>query len=363
MLDVYMPMMKSSAIVAAVRLGLFEALAQGPLDAATLAAKAGAHEPGVRALADFLVAIGYLETAPDGSGCHAGEPVARVESTSRVRRYENAASTQRWFTSRGQVDYSAGALWTFEAWPMMGELDKAVRDGTPGKTLWERMREEPGLGPLFSRYMNAFAQHVGPDLTARVPVAPHQTRLLDLGGSHGLHSIGFCRAHPQLNAVIVDLPVALTDTPATIAQAGMQDRIALRPGNLLDLAWADPQTGKGLGASADRALESHADDDRFDLALYLCVAHNQNEEDNARVIGQIARALRPGGMLVIHDYLATDPLNAFHAAFRLTLLYETGTRTYSEQEYRGWLAAAGFSSVERIDLNPLEKGSLLLARV
>ena len=68
-------------------------------------------------------------------------------------------------------------------------------------------------------------------------------------------------------------------------------------------------------------------------------------------------------MLVIHDYLATDPLNAFHAAFRLTLLYETGTRTYSEQEYRGWLATAGFSSVERIDLNPLEKGSLLLARL
>jgi hypothetical protein len=43
------------------------------------------------------------------------------------------------------------------------------------------------------------------------------------------------------------------------------------------------------------------------------------------------------------------------------LLYETGTRTYSDQEYRGWLQEAGFSSVSRIDLNPLEKGSLLLA--
>jgi len=363
MLDVYMPMMKSSAIVAAVRLGLFEALSQGPLDATSLAAKAGAHEPGVRALADFLVAIGYLETPPGGSGRDAGARPARPEPTGLVKRYANATSTQRWFTSQGQVDYSAGVLWTYEAWPMMGELDRAVRDGTPGKTLWERMREDPHLGPLFSRYMNAFAQHVGPDLTACVPVESRQTRLLDLGGSHGLHSIGFCRAHPQLHAVIVDLPVALTDTPAAIAQAGMQDRIALRPGNLLDLAWADPQTGKGDGASAACEPESRTDDDRFDLALYLCVAHNQDAEDNARVIGQIARALRPGGMLVIHDYLATDPLNAFHAAFRLTLLYETGTRTYSEQEYRGWLEAAGFSSIDRIDLNPLEKGSLLLARL
>jgi hypothetical protein len=54
-------------------------------------------------------------------------------------------------------------------------------------------------------------------------------------------------------------------------------------------------------------------------------------------------------------------LNAFHAAFRLTLLFETGTRTYSELEYRGWMQEAGFASVRRVDLNPLEKGSLLMA--
>ena len=77
---------------------------------------------------------------------------------------------------------------------------------------------------------------------------------------------------------------------------------------------------------------------------------------------KIARSLRPGGLLVVHDYLAGTPLNAFHAAFRLTLLFETGTRTYSEQEYRGWIEDAGFSSVSRVDLNPLEKGSLLIAR-
>jgi hypothetical protein len=55
-------------------------------------------------------------------------------------------------------------------------------------------------------------------------------------------------------------------------------------------------------------------------------------------------------------------LNAFHAAFRLTLLFETGTRTYSQDEYQGWMDEAGFSSTQRIDLDPLEKGSLLIAR-
>ena len=39
-----------------------------------------------------------------------------------------------------------------------------------------------------------------------------------------------------------------------------------------------------------------------------------------------------------------------------------GTQTYGYQQYCDWLSAAGFQSVERIDLNPKEKGSLILAR-
>jgi hypothetical protein len=47
------------------------------------------------------------------------------------------------------------------------------------------MEERPQLGKTFSAYMDAFAGDLGPDLLAHVPVAPHHTRLLDLGGSHG----------------------------------------------------------------------------------------------------------------------------------------------------------------------------------
>jgi SAM-dependent methyltransferase len=319
MLDVYMPMMKSAAIVSAARMGLFEALADGALEVDVLAGRLAADAQGTRTLADFLVALGYL--------------------TKSAARYANTDSTQRWFTRAGQIDYTPGVLWTHEAWAMMGDLSSAVTAGTPQRSLWDTMRDKPHLGPLFSRYMQAFAQDLGPDLIAHVPVTDRHTRLLDLGGSHGLHSIRFCQHYRQLNAVIVDMPSALTDTAQTAAQEGLSDRISLHPANLLDLDWIQP----------------------CDIVLYLSVGHNQHESDNRRVLAEIAQSLRPGGLLVIHDYLADDPLNAFHAAFRLTLLYETGTRTYSDEEYRGWLREAGFSSVSRIDLNPLEKGSLLLA--
>ena len=320
MLDVYMPMMKSAAIISAGRLGLFEALAQGPLGLAELAGKIASSTTGTATLADFLVAIGYLEKH--------GELFA------------NSASTQRWLTSAGQVDYTPGLLWTHEAWPMMGALGEAVRRGTPEKTLWQAMEEKSQLGPLFSAYMAAFAQDLGPDLLQHVPIGAQQQRLLDLGGSHGLHSIRFCQHYPQLNATIVDLPSALNATPAAIARANLAERIQLSPGNLLEHDWGG----------------------NFDLVFYLSVAHNNTAADNRRVIQRIADSLNPGGLLVIHEYLAETPLSPFDAAFRLTLLFETGTQTHRPQDYYDWLAAAGLGEVARIDLDPREKGSLILAR-
>jgi Dimerisation domain len=75
MLDVYMPMMKSSAIISAGRLGLFEALAEEPLSAAALSLKIKASLTGTTVLSNFLVAIGYLERK--------GECLANSPSTQR----------------------------------------------------------------------------------------------------------------------------------------------------------------------------------------------------------------------------------------------------------------------------------------
>jgi predicted O-methyltransferase YrrM len=320
MLDVYMPMMKSSAIVAAGRLGLFEALARGPLSTAQLAEKIQSSLKGTATLADFLIALGYLEKQ--------GGLLANTEST------------QRWFTSLGQVNYTPGLLWTHEAWPMMGGLAEAVRSGHPERTLWDAMVEHSHLGEIFSSYMAAFASDLGPDLLKHVPVTAAQHRLLDLGGSHGLHAIRFCRRYPQLSAVIVDLPSALGDTGPTIAREGLSERIHLRPGDLQEEDWGG----------------------EHDLVFYLSVAHNHSAEENRHIIERIGQTLSPGGLLVIHEYLTETPQDALDAAFRLTLLLETGTQTYGYEQYCDWLTAAGLQSVERIDLNPKEKGSLILAR-
>lgn len=320
MIDVYLPMMKAAAIISAGQLHLFEALSNGPLQIPALASATESSETGVRRLVDFLVAVGYL-----------------IEDEQGI---SNAPQTERWFTSKGDVDYSAGLRWTGESWSLMSRLADSVRRGAPVTTLWESMEAQPSWGPMFSNYMHAFARHLTADLEQHVTFPTGARRLLDLGGSHGIHTAAFCRRHPELHATIVDFSAALTNTRALLEKEGVADRVTLVPGDLTASDW-------GTG---------------YDAMLVLSVAHNQTPEVNQRLFLKAGTVLRPGGALVIHEYLTGQPRDVYDAAFRLTLLTETATRTYSEAEYAGWLDAAGFVDRRRIDLEPREKGSLLVTR-
>jgi O-methyltransferase domain/Dimerisation domain len=319
MVDVHLPMMKSAALISAGQLGLFQALAGTTMSVPALAAKIACSVDGVRRLADFLTTIGYLEL--DGEN---------------VRNSEHA---RRWFTRDGEVDYTAGLRWTGKAWNLMGTLSDCVRTGAPNTLLWDLMRERPAWGASFSNFMHAFARHLNADLLHHVRPAHGARRLLDLGGSHGEHSIGFCRLYPELEAVLVDHESALTETETTIEKAGMTHRITLTAGDLREAAWGE----------------------RYDVVLFLSVVHNQTAEQNRSTVQRIADVLTPGGMLVIHEYPHDLPSSAVDAAFRLTLLTETGTSTASSAAIEDWIAAAGLGPVQRIVLDPPEKGALFLA--
>lgn len=318
--DIYMPMMKVSAIIAAGRLGLFYALADGPLTLPALSKEVGASEVGVRTLADFLVTIGYLEMC--------GEALANTEYTTK------------YYTKHADLDYTSGLLWTAEAWNIMGTLAQAVKVGAPIKVLWDQMTERPEMGISFSNYMHTQATILTSQLVQKVPLALKPLKLLDLGGSHGLHAVSFCRRYPELRAVIFDMESALMNTGSLLVREGLSERISLLPGNLLEDNWGND----------------------YDVVFYFWVAHNQTAEDNRQVVKRIYDSLNPGGLFVILEGVVDGHPNMGQASLRLTLMTETGTRTYSFAEINGWLTEAGFEKTTRIELEPADSGTLILAR-
>jgi Dimerisation domain len=68
----------SKTLLSAVELGVFTALADGPLDLEALRRKVGIHARGARDFLDALVALGMLDREVDGSYINA--PEADAES-------------------------------------------------------------------------------------------------------------------------------------------------------------------------------------------------------------------------------------------------------------------------------------------
>lgn len=322
MLDVYLPMMRSAAILAAGQLGLFQCLGRGAQGLPQLARGLRVDREALHHLLLALREAGYVQSSAQA-------------------RWRNTAHTARWFTAAGRVDYSAGLVWTAEAWQIMAELADVVRRGGPERRLWDRMHDRPELGARFSSYMRAFAEHASPQIARHVVLPRQAPRVLDIGGSHGLHSMTLCKKYRNLRATILDDAAALTDTPRLAAAQGLGGRIDCLPGDC-----RTTPLPKGL-----------------DAVLLYGVAHNHTAAENRRLFRRIAAALRPHGQLIVHDYVPGGMPETYRTLFDLTLLTEVGTRTHALAEFQTWATAAGFGPFAVHHLDPAEMGTVLVARL
>jgi hypothetical protein len=151
--------------------------------------------------------------------------------TRNGERFANSAFITEHFSPAASSDFTPGLLWSAEAWRIMSGLTDAVRSGAPTISLWQAIQSRPEMGALFSSYMRAFAHHFSPTLLAAAPIPASAKRLLDVGGSHGLYAITFCRRYPSLTADIFDLPESLTGTAEMIAGHNLAHRISVVPGD------------------------------------------------------------------------------------------------------------------------------------
>jgi SAM-dependent methyltransferase len=304
---------KYAAVTTAAKLGIFTALAEGPKTLDELADAIGASTQGTSAVVDVAVTLGWLEF---GDG-----------------RYRTGALAGRWLDQDSDFDFTPALLWAHELTNVLYDLPQAVRDGKPATSLWERWADDPDSGRDFSAYMKIKSRLTVAQIVDAVTLPEGAARLLDLGGSHGLHAMAFCERHPGLSATILDLPEALAATGEAIEAQGLADRITLRSGDFLKEEIAGPEAGDG-----------------YDTILLFEIVHNHTDEENRDLIARAARALRPGGRIVILEDVRGEELEPHNTAFSLAMFACSGDRTYSLPEISGWLNDAGLHAVEQIRL-------------
>ena len=74
----------------------------------------------------------------------------------------------------------------------------------------------------------------------------------------------------------------------------------------------------------------------------------ESPTDNRAVFVKFRQALKPGGTLVVNDFVVEDDRSgpAFPLIFHSTMLLQTTQgSTWTRSDYRSWLSAAGFADI------------------
>lgn len=290
---------------------LLDPLEGSPHTAAELAMMAGVSVRGATMLLDALVGLQFLTKAE-----------ARYTLTPESATF--LVSTQPRFHGP-YLDHMCAQLI-----PQWLHLTEVVRSGRPVA----RTNTETEGGEHFARFVeslfpmgeplaNAVADYLG--LTgSQMPCS-----VLDVGAGSGVWGITLARRSPGVRIRAVDFPAVLEVARVLAQRHGVSERLVTVAGDFLD---AD------LGGNHDLATLGH-------------ILHSEGAERIHRLLTRVANALRPGGRIVITEFVPNDARTgpAQPLIFAVNMLVNTQLGdTYTEAELFGWLREAGFVNPHRL---------------
>nr|XP_048289076.1 acetylserotonin O-methyltransferase [Myodes glareolus] len=308
--------MVSQVLFVASDLGLFEALAPGPLDATAVAWALGLSPHGTRLLLDACTALGLVQAGDGGGG---EDPAFSLTRLSRLFLLAGSPLSQR-----SMLRYLAGT--TMRCW---GELGRAVREGrnqypravgVATREPFEAIYRSEAERLLFMRALQETWSMYGERVLAAFDLSEFRV-ICDVGGGSGSLAAACARLYPTSS-------VSVFDTPEVIAAARAH--------------FQHP-----LGAPPIRFLggdffQSHLP--QADLYILARVLHDWTDADAARLLGRIGHAGGQGAaLLLVEAVLDPGGQGPVHTTLlSLTMLVQTNGRERTEAEYRAMAAAAGF---------------------
>lgn len=304
---------RTKVMFAAVALGVFDALNDGPADVTGLAERLDAVPDALERLLDACVGLQFLKK---DDGKYSNQPVAST--------YLCRTSPQ---TLTGYILYSNYALYA-----LWGRLEDAVREGSHRWTQVFRVE-----GPIFDHFfrtesnkreflrgMHGFGIMSSPPVVKAFDLSRFH-HLVDLGGATGHLAAAACEQYPQMQATVLDLPSAIEFTREFVADSPYQDRIQVQGGDFF----------------RDKLPEG-------DLFALGRVVHDWSEEKISKLLAKIHAHLPSGGGLLIAERLLnedkTGPVSALLQSLNMLVCTEGKERTPSQ--YAALLRAAGFTDVQ-----------------
>lgn len=299
---------RSMALFAALRLGVFSALASGPSDATRLARVLSADPRRLSILLNALVAIGLLRR--------------------RGREYRNGTLASR-FLAEGPLSKRSILLHQLDCYGEWTGLEKKIRRG-------KKKGADPGYQENFIRGMEDNSRERAARVAREFPLREGE-RLLDLGGGPGTYAAEWANRYPAARVALFDLPETTRITRRILAEKGTSGKVAVRTGDFT----RDPLGGP------------------YDFVWISQILHAFSERECIRLLRRVRDSMAPMGRVAVQEFLLdegkTSPPGP--ALFSLHMVAVTeGGRSYTGGEVAVMLSTAGFRTVRAAPPDPAGVG-------
>ena len=304
----------SKALFAALELDLFSRLLE-PKSIDALARESGVPARRVQTLLATLTALGLI--VRDGD------------------RFHNSPASERYLTRGSPASF--GEYYRLQVnrqlYPALEHLDAGLAGDASNLSVdQEGLLSDPAEAEIFSVAQHAAS--LGPAIRLATAIDLQGSRtLLDVAGGSGAFSITLCRHYPELAATIIDFPNVIEVARRFVADAGLSERIDLTGGNALDTDWPGNQ----------------------DVVLMSYLLSAVKEDDIPTLLASAYRSLRPGGRLIVHDFMLDDDEQGPALAaqwFLLGLALQPDAGSFSAATLSVLLAEQGFTGVSSQTLIP-----------
>jgi acetylserotonin N-methyltransferase len=311
-LDLLQAFRWSKTMFAAVSLGVFDALTEGPLSLEMLVRKLEANPDALGRLLDGCVGLQLLDRDDRG--------------------YRNTPASAAYLCRKSPVNVASYIHYSNAYyWKLWANLEDAVREGT---NRWKQafgwednifanvFRTEEAKRE-FTLAMHGYGLISSPVVVASFDLSRFR-RFVDVGGATGHLVMAACERYPTMKGVVFDLQQVVPLAKEVIGRSKVGDRIEVVAGDF----FADPLPPGDI----------------YGLGRIL---HDWPEEKIHKLLTKIYERLPPGGAVLIMEKLVEEdrrgPVWALMQSLNMLTLMEGKERTLSE--YENLLRDVGFAEV------------------
>jgi len=307
--DMLLAYQRTAALKAAIEVGLFASLSNGPQEAGAIAKHCAASERGVRILCDFLCIHGIL-VKESGQYQH-----SRVSATFLDPKSPASVASIALFLSNKAMR---------EPYEELAEIVRTGHTVLPGagtvepeNPVWVQFAETmapmmaPLAGPLGAVVLNGYT---GP------------MHVLDIAAGHGLFGIEVAKQNPQARVTALDWSPVLRVAVDNARKAGVQNRYDTLPGSAFEVEFGGP----------------------YDAVLLTNFLHHFDIPTCIELLKKVRGATKPGGRVAALEFVPNEDRISppIPAAFSMTMLTTTPAGdAYTFNELKSMYEQAGFKQV------------------